>query len=132
RRAASGTVEALSFFLLCLAAQEEGKREAGGDGEEAAPVAEPGAGGEAGAAQEDRRRHPRPGNIQAAPTSCIREERLNQPPLARPTPAPASCLCPSAELPVRLRPSGPGEQNSAPTRPEPSSSQQSRIAAGER
>jgi hypothetical protein len=72
RRAASGTVEASSFFLLCLAAQEEGKREAGGDGEEAAPVAEPGAGGEAGAAQEDRRRHPRPGNIQAGSSTIAR------------------------------------------------------------
>jgi len=70
-------VEVSSFsFLLWLAAQEEGEGEEGGDGEEAAPVAEPGAGGEAGAAQEDRRRHPPPGNIQAGST------------IAHPTPVP--------------------------------------------
>lgn len=62
----------------------------------------------------------------------MKETELNQPPPARPTPAPATCLRPSAELPVCLRPSGLGEQISTPTRPEPSSSQQSRIAAGER
>ena len=68
-------VEASSFFFLWLAAQE-GEGEEGGDGEEAAPVAEPGAGGETGAAQEDRRRHPPPGSIQAGST------------IAHPTPVP--------------------------------------------
>jgi hypothetical protein len=64
-------VEASRLFVSLVSQEGSERGQECGDGEASDPVAEPGSGGEAGAAQEDSRRHPPSGDLQAG-TSLAR------------------------------------------------------------
>jgi hypothetical protein len=85
----------LAATTTCSPRRRKEKRSAGGgNGEASDPVAEPGAGGEAGAAQEEPRRHPAAGDHQAG--TPLDRSRAFPPRLV-----PGAC---SVVAPVRERP----------------------------